>query len=48
MFAVTHLESTLVKCPRTVDSKRLKKILRALESTVTKNRGEGYQSRVAT
>ena len=35
------LESTLTETPTSVDSKRFTNILNSLESTLTKNRGEG-------
>ncbi len=40
---LTLLESTLVKHPRSVDSKGFAKILRALESTLTRKQGGGGQ-----
>ena len=38
---VSILESTLTETPTSVDSKRFTNILNSLESTLTKNRGEG-------
>src|SRR5713226_2120935 len=38
---VTHLESTLIETPASVDSKPLNQSLSPLDATVTENQGEG-------
>src|SRR5712692_2227568 len=38
---VTHLESTLIEMPASVDSKLLKQSLSPLDATLTENQGEG-------